>query len=107
MGLRLLQRRLGPVQVGGVCPRIDLEEHLPLLDFGPFFVQKEDFVEIAGHAGAKIDARQRLGMARKVLVIGNFLHHGLADDHLGRFCRRRRRRPAPATEHQQRPQQRN
>ena len=60
---------LGPVELGLVGPRVDLEEQIPLVDLGP--VLEVHLVEIAGDPGADLDREDRVEPAGEVLEIAH------------------------------------
>ena len=76
--LRLVERRL-------VRTRVDLEQHVPLLDLGPVLEGHLD--EVASDARPDGDRRDRLRPAAEILVIGHHPLHGSADGNGERLVR--------------------
>ncbi len=72
--------RLGLFDLGLVGTGVDLEQHVALLDVGPFLEGSLD--QIAGDAGPQGDGLARLGASGEVLVVGHLPGHGPADGHL-------------------------
>ena len=70
--IRFLLRELGLVRT-----RIDLEEHVALLDLGS--VLEQDAFEIAGDSRLELDARRRVDAADEVLVRRDLPFRGNAD----------------------------
>jgi hypothetical protein len=69
-----------------VGARVDLEEHVPLLDQRPFL--EVDLVQVARDAGPQLDGIDRGGPGGEVRVVGDLALDGITDR--DRRCRRGR-----------------
>src|SRR5205807_4087176 len=69
--------------------RVDLEEHVALLDRLPLL--EVDPVQVAPHVRPHLDEIDRGDAGREVRVVGDVPLHGVTDRDGNRFCRRRLR----------------
>ena len=94
-GLELRHGALGLVQHGLVGARVDLEEHVPLLDQRPFL--EVDLVQVARDAGPHLDGIDRGRPGGEVRVVRDLALDGITDRDRPRCCRGRfRGRPGTA-----------
>ena len=95
VGVNLRHGPLGPVKLGPVRPRVDLEELIVLLDQRPFL--EVDLVEVTGDARPHLDGIHRGRPAGEVGVVGDVSLDGITHRDWHRCCRWRfRGRPRAA-----------